>query len=625
MTEEKLENLLAASAEQEFGGKLAGIMSKEACLVYDTELCVVAMLENLLNYGKTENCGKCIPCREGSGEMHNIVQRILKGDARENDVDNLKSLAETSHRGSDCSFGEIMGKIVLKAIEKNRAEFEDHINAKATCKEFKYTTMHYTPCQVHCPLKTDIAYFIHAISLGSFTESRSYLDCVNYFPKTLGLVCGICKELCTLKDDPSGPIDINGLKSFVCDMPYRKSHATIHYERASYSLSHATHLVKKDLSKSQRVAVVGMGPAGLSSTLFLLRKGYYVEGFDMYDQIGGLTLTAIPPDRLPKDILLKELNRAVESGEGRFKLSLNTKIGRDISLETLEKEFDAVLLSPGNQKVTPLKLLGFEETKEGILNFMDFLEKINTGKLTKSASKIGVIGGGNSAMDTATAGMKVGSDVTVYYRKTREMMPADPHEYDIAVNSGVKFEFRMTPKEYVHRGGKIIGMRFENHEGKLVFREMGAAIPAIGQYQDLSILPAKHSFKLTDRGALELNDSGQSSNDRVFAAGDFRYGRTVVHSMAEGVEAALAIDKRLNPTEHDAEDEKKELLKRKILNIAKTISGEDPYAEDIRELWNFSMKPAMRAKKEKSRIEAAVREAHSCMRCRQLIVVAQKI
>jgi len=615
-----IDGRLATSAKKEFGEELAGIMSKEGILLIDPSVCVVGMVLSLLDYAQSENCGKCIPCRIGSGTMHKIVAKILRGDAEENDIELLKILAGTAYRGSDCSFGEILGKIVLESLDKYRDEYIRHINSEATCKTTKYKGLHYTPCQVHCPLKTDIAYFIHAISMGSFTESRKYLDCVNYFPKSLGLVCGICKELCTLKDDPTGSIDINGLKSFVCDMPYRKGYKGYHYERASYNLSHSTHLIEPKPSKGKKIAIVGMGPAGLTAALFLLKKGYDVDGFEMYDEVGGLMLTGIPPERLPKDLLLEELNKVKSAGPGKFNLHLNTKIGVDIPVDSLWQDFDSVLLSPGSQSVMDLNLPGRKETKEGIYNFLYFLERVNRGKLENPGKKIGVIGGGNAAMDVSTAGRKFGSEVTVYYRKVQKMMPADPIEYDIAVEEGVKFEFQMTPKEYVHKNGKLVGVKFETPDKEIVFREMDAVVPSIGQYPDLSILPESHGLGVTPKEVVETNERGEATKPGVFSAGDFRVGRTVAHSMAEGIEAAIGIDKRLDP--EGGETPVSEEINDKMINMARALCGEDPYIEELREHWNFSMKPAIRQKKPRSRLEASMREASACLRCRQIIVVA---
>jgi len=617
-----IEKRLADSAKKEFGDELAGVMSKEGILLIDPSVCVVGMVLSLLDYAQSENCGKCIPCRIGSGTMHNIAGKILRGDGEENDIELLKILAETAYRGSDCSFGEILGKIVLESIDKYREEYIRHINSEATCKPVKYKGLHYTPCQVHCPLKTDIAYFIHAISMGSFTESRKYLECVNYFPNSLGLVCGICKELCTLKDDPTGSIDINGLKSFVCDMPYRKGYKGYHYERASYDLSHSTHRIVAKPSHGKKVAIVGMGPAGLTAALFLLKKGYDVDGFDMYDEVGGLMLTGIPPERLPKDLLLDELNKVKDAGPGKFELHLNTKIGVDIPLERLWQDFDSVLLSPGSQSVMDLRLPGREEIKEGIYNFLYFLERINRGELKNPGKKIGVIGGGNAAMDVSTAGRKFGSEVTVYYRKVQKMMPADPHEYDIAVEEGVKFEFQMTPKEYVHKNGKLVGVKFETHDKKIVFREMDAVVPSIGQFPDLSILPESHDLGITPKEVIETDKHGESTKEGVFGAGDFRTGRTVAHSMAEGIEAAIGIDKRLDP--EGSKTATSEKIKDKMINMARALCGDDPYIEELREHWNFSMKPAIRQKKLRSRLEGGMREASACLRCRQIILVAYK-
>ena len=638
---EALERLLQQEAVED----LTAVWSKEGLLAKTPDICMVGMICHLLDYARRENCGKCTPCREGTRQMHQILSLISSGGGKAQDLVNLRALATAAAYGSDCSFGEIVGFAVLDSLHFSHpqyklkaedrqdpyiggwlrnAEYLAHIRKESRCGKHKYYSAHFTPCQLRCPLGTDIAYFLSAIALNKNTEAKAHIFDVNYFPRSLGRVCGLCKETCTLKQTRSGPIDINGLKDFVCckSILYQ-GFENVHIDRASYQFNFPFHQLKA-AARRQKVVVAGGGPAGMSAAQILARMGYKVTLLERDDRLGGLMRYSIPQTRLPDALLDADLEElfTVEGVEVKF----HTALGRDVTLHELLDSYDAVLIAVGSQTPVPIGLEGEKECPQ-VLNFLHVMKDYNLGQYKPIGEKAAIIGAGNSAMDVATASKLVGYDATVYYRRTRDRMRADPHEIQIALDAGVKFEFEMVPKELVIEDGKLKGVKFD-HRGEIVFRETDVLIPAIGQNADLAaILPPDIQLETDKWGFIALDPkTGATSHPKIFAAGDIYMGGTVANSIQEGIRAALSIHKHLNPQEKVPNNpwmfsRHSEYLD-KIRKVASSLYNiGDPYSQELRERWNNSIKASLR-KTGRSEMEAAEHEAGACQRCRYLVTIA---
>lgn len=636
---QRLNNLV----EQDVMDGIKAVWSKEGLLVNDPDVCMVDMALHLLDYARRENCGKCTPCREGTRQMYQIMSLVEAGGAKPQDLINLRSLAVAAAYGSDCSFGEIVGSSILDSLSFSHPEYKldpevkrdpyigkwlkngeylAHIRGKSHCVKQKYYTAHFTPCQLRCPLGTDIAYFLSAVSLNKNTEAKAHIFDVNYLPRALGRVCGLCKQACTLMKERSGAIDINGLKDFVCckSILYQ-GFENVHIDRAAYLFNFPLHSIE-EAERGKKIVVVGAGPAGLVASEILARLGYQVTLLEKDDQKGGLMRFAIPRERLPDELLDEDLNELVTND--RITVKMNTALGRDVQMQQLLDEYDAVLLAVGAQKPISIGVSG--EDAPQVLNFLQVMKDYNLGQLKPIGPRCATIGAGNSAMDVATAAKRAGYDSTVYYRRTRDKMRADSHEIQIAIDAGVNFEFEMVPQEIVVKNGKVVGINFD-HKGETVFREADVIIPAIGQVPDLHYLPAELNLKTDKNGFLLLNPStGATNNPKIFAAGDVYVGRTVANSIQEGVKAALSIHLYLSPEDKMPDNpwvstENREKLEdiRKIASALYDI--EDPYSEELRERWHNSIKASLRTTS-RSEMEAAQHEAGACQRCRYLISIA---
>ena len=271
---------------------------------------------------------------------------------------------------------------------------------------------------------------------------------------------------------------------------------------------------------------------------------------------------AIPEFRLPKEIIEREIGHIQARG---VEIRYNTPINVNKSLEDLKKEgFEAVFIGAGTHMSQKMGIPGELDGVDGLCYGLSFLRDIKVGKKIRVGENVAVIGGGNTAMDSARAALRLGAkSVNVYYRRTREEMPVTDNEYNEAVEEGVKFHFLTSPTRIVSENWKVKGLecirmrlgqaddsgrrRPVPVEDSGFFAPADTVIPAVGQAPDLSFLPPDMKLELARWGALKVNDNTLSTNvPWIFAGGDFVTGpTTAIQAIAAGRRGAIAIDKYL--------------------------------------------------------------------------------
>jgi NADPH-dependent glutamate synthase beta subunit-like oxidoreductase len=395
------------------------------------------------------------------------------------------------------------------------------------------TTFMTAPCQEACPAGNPIPEFLYLASEGKDEEAFRALLRENPFPGVCGRVCFHPCEIHCNRGEYDESVSIQTMERYVSDA--------------------AGHLVSELLPKSRkganRIAVVGSGPAGLSAAYFLRMLGHQVTVFEARKEAGGVMRWGIPEYRLPKSILRKEIQRILNLG---VEIRTGIKAGKDLPFSEL-KGFDAVFLSPGAEKNIPLKIEG-EELK-GVWEGREFLGRINSREKVRLGEEVVVIGGGNTAMDVARTALRLGSRVTVAYRRTKDEMPAIEEEKREAEEEGARFEFLSQPVEIKLRKNKKLVVRFQRMrlgkpdlsgrprplpvKGDLFAIEADCLVTAVGEGIDLSWLPPE----LTQKGLLEAGPSRLDGQKYVFAGGDaIDQPRTVVTAIASGKRAAISID-----------------------------------------------------------------------------------
>jgi NADPH-dependent glutamate synthase beta subunit-like oxidoreductase len=402
------------------------------------------------------------------------------------------------------------------------------------------------PCIAHCPNGTDIRDWLNVIAQAEAygrTNEQAYqiawekITDRNPFPAVCGRVCPHpCEDACNRKDK-DGAVAINALERFVGDFGIAKR---LKLSRLSED------------ARSEKVAIVGAGPAGLSCAYQLARRGYPVTVFEAFSQAGGMLRYGIPRYRLPREVLDAEIQKILDLG---VDLKCSHVVGKDITLEQLRQEYRAVFVGIGAHKGLKLRVPG--EDAPNVVTGTGFLNKANSGEEVQIGNKVLVIGGGDTAIDAARVSRRLGAEVTILYRRTRAEMPAIKPEIEGALEEGVRIEFLAAPVEILVKDERAVGARCIRMElgapdasgrprpvpkpGTEFDVEATAIIAAISQepeFEGFSSLREKPDW-------IKADEWGATREEGVFAGGDDLELGLVTTAISQGRFAAEAIDAHL--------------------------------------------------------------------------------
>ncbi len=357
-------------------------------------------------------------------------------------------------------------------------------------------------CAQGCPTNQKIPQFVQCIIDGDMEKALELIIQDNPFPITTGKICpAFCEKKCIL-GIKGRPIQIRLLKRYVT-------------EHADFSKVK----IDRKPETGKRIAVMGSGPSGLSAAFYLSKEGHDVTVYEKFKMPGGMLYYGIPSYRLPKGSLGKEIELIKRAG---VKIVTSHEIN---NIDELINEFDAVYVSTGAWKPRKLDIPGGEKA----ISAVDFLFNVNSGNKASIGKKVIVVGAGDVAMDAARTSVRLGSDVTVVYRRTKEDMRAAPNEIEEAEGEGVKFSFLVNPVEVKENKVKLVRMELKN--GKPVPIESSefeidadSVILAIGQ----------------------IAEKIDVDNEKVFSGGDVVSGpSTVVQALADGKNKAREINEFL--------------------------------------------------------------------------------
>ncbi len=291
------------------------------------------------------------------------------------------------------------------------------------------------PCRATCPAGMNVQGYIALIREGKYKEAVALMRQDMPFPAVCGRVCfHPCESQCERKNVDEA-IAIRSLKRFASE----------------YELANGVEAPIAPEKRSENIAIVGAGPSGLTAAYELAKKGYGVTVYESSSEAGGMLRYAIPAYRLPKDVLEQEIKYITDLG-----VEIKTKrvLGKDITLESLKKEYDSVLLSIGTQKNRTMNVPG--EKNRGVLQALEFLNDVNADGKTRLKGKVVVIGGGNVAIDSARCAYRVGAqEVHLIYRRSREEMPAYGYDIVKAEQEGVIFHMLANPVAFHSNSGSL--------------------------------------------------------------------------------------------------------------------------------------------------------------------------
>ncbi len=376
-------------------------------------------------------------------------------------------------------------------------------------------------CEEGCPVGTPIREMIHLVQENKINEAGEMLFENNPLSVICGIVCpheSFCEGHCIL-DRKGNPIHVGTIENYVSDYYLDKVEA------------------KSPINQDKKVAIIGSGPAGLAAAILLARDGFSVTIFESHEKIGGVLRYGIPEFRLPKSLLdryaklLEKLN---------VKVRPNTVIGPVLTLDDLFRDgYKAVFVATGTWKPRKLNIPG--ESLGHVFYAIDYLRSPETHLLGKT---IAVIGGGNVALDSARTAVRMGAkEVVVFYRRRESEMPSSIYEIKYAKLDGVRFEFNKVPIEISDEGLIVANTELEIDENgketlsileqsKELF-EADSIVISISQGPQANIVRTARDMKLDRLGLVITDDSGKTSKEGVFAAGDVVTGaKTVVEAVA---------------------------------------------------------------------------------------------
>lgn len=402
-------------------------------------------------------------------------------------------------------------------------------------------------CENACPVNTRAPQYISAIRKGDDNLAFELNRGDNLFPAILGRICvHPCEEKCRRGLLIDLPISICSLKRACAD-----------HSPPSLAVQPETVTKKGD----KKVAVIGAGPSGLSAANDLARLGYSVTVYETFPVSGGMLNVGIPPYRLPRGVVQQAIEEIKRLG---VQIRLSTPIGKDLHLEGLRKEYDAVYLAAGAHKAEKLGIPG--EDLHGVIHGVTFMQTVNLGKHPQIGQRVAVVGGGNTAMDTARSSLRLGAkEVFILYRRTREEMPVDPEELDQVEEEGVKIHYLTSPIGVLSKdNANVSGVRCIRNqlgepekdgrrrpipiEGSEFDIDIDLLIPAVSQSPDISFLPEEIGLEISKWARLMVNPETFETNVQgIFAGGDFITGpRDVIRVIADGRKAALSIHSYLS-------------------------------------------------------------------------------
>jgi NADH-quinone oxidoreductase subunit F len=600
-------------------GKLGSIMGSGGMVVLDENTCMVEVARYFLSFTQTESCGKCVPCRLGTRQMLEILTRITQGKGQDSDIDILLNIAKTVKECSLCGLGQTCPNPVLTTINYFRDEYEAHIKDKK-CPAAVCDALMISPCQHTCPVGINIPKYVAHIASGEYLESINTIRDRNPFAAVCGRICHHpCEGKCR-RGELDAPVAIRSLKRFAAD----------------WYADHFAELPPPEpfpRTKTQKVAVVGAGPTGLSCAYYLAQLGYGATVFEALPIGGGMLSVAIPEFRLPQKIIQQDIDYITGRG---VEIRYDTPINVNLTVEDLKKDgFAAVFIAAGAQRSQRVGIPGELEDTEGFYYGLRFLRDIKVGKNVRMGHKVAVIGGGNVALDAARTALRMGADdVNIFYRRSREEMPVTEVEYDEAVAEGVRINFLISPSRIMSDKWKVTGLQCARMQlgemdaggrrrpvaipGSDFFAEADTVIAAVGQAPDLSFLPPESALERTRWETLAVNANTLSTNvPGVFAGGDFVTGPgMVIHAIAAGRRSALAIDKYLRD---DTSRVEMYDLKTEVILAPTTTPEEETWEQQSR--IEVPTLPVEKRKQSFEEIELrlseeiALQEAKRCLRC----------
>ena len=497
-------------------------------------LCPVDMSLNYLRLCHAQTCGKCVPCRIGLGQLEVLIEQVLDRTATMETINIIERTAKVIADSAGCAIGYEAAYMVLKGIRGFREDYEEHVQHGRCISALSYPV----PCVSACPAHVDVPGYVALVNEGKYEEAVRLIRKDNPFPSACAYVCvHSCEAHCrrAMVDDA---INICGLKRFAVDNA-KAEPAKILYEKTG-----------------KTVGIIGGGPGGLTAAYYLAQMGHKVTVYEQRPKLGGMLRYGIPDYRLPQEVLERDIEHILTTG---INVITDVSIGRDVTMEDIQKSYDAVYISIGAHNDKKLGIEG--EDAENVVSAVSLLRRIHEGNAPDFTGKrICVIGGGNVSMDATRTAKRLGAEsVTCVYRRRVDDMTALAEEIEEAMAEDCQILPLQAPARIEKDAeGKvaalwtvpqIIGPYGKDGRPKPIPADVPEfriacdyVIVAIGQAIDAR--PFEAIGIKTFKGMIQAEDTSSVADvDNVFAGGDAVSGpATVIRAVAAGKVAAANID-----------------------------------------------------------------------------------
>ncbi len=410
------------------------------------------------------------------------------------------------------------------------------------------------PCQEACPVRTNCRGYLNLAAAGEFEKAWELALDPNPMASICGSVCAAPCETACRRKEVDKPLSIRYVKKFLSDW----THANVTVDGRPYTQPAAPVFGPPQ----GRVAIVGAGCAGLAAASDLAKLGFGVTVYDALDQAGGTALAGVPPFRLPREVIDRDINGIVNEN---VELRLSTLVGRDVTLRRLHDEHDAVLVTAGCFEPNYPGIPG--EDADGVMAGIVFLERAYRGRPLEVGKRVVVLGGGYTAMDCASTSWRLGADeVSIVYRRSRDEMVVDEEELGETEREGMRFVYLASPVEVLaDERGHVRGVRFVRNMLGAPDRsgrrspepiagsefEIGCdtVLLALGQAPDVTFLAEFPELRVKRWRDVKVDgETYQTVVPKIFMAGDYRTGpTTIIEAVAEGRGAAQQVARFLDP------------------------------------------------------------------------------
>ncbi len=495
-------------------------------------LCPIDITSSFLNLCHAQSCGKCTPCRIGLGQLSVLLKSVLDGEATMETLDQIKATARNIVDSADCAIGFNAAMLVLNGMAGFEDDFREHILHHQCLASHRNSV----PCITLCPAGVDIPGYISLIADGRPDDAVRLIRKDNPFPTACAYICEHpCESRCrrSMIDEP---INIRGLKKFAVNQAGNVPNPPC----------------AEDTGK--KVAIIGGGPGGLSAAYYLRLMGHAVTVFEKRKRLGGMLRYGVPSYRFPREKLDAEIASILSVG---IEVHTEVDIGKDITMEQLKNDYDAVYIAIGAHTSRKLGMPG--EDSGHVTSAVEILRGIGDNQMPDfTGRKIFVIGGGNVAMDVNRSAVRLGAEkVTCAYLQ----LTALPEEVDGARAEGVEMLDMMLPVriEADEEGNAVAVWVKPQVPGP--FDKSGRSFPASSDSPeeripaDLVIMAVGQGIEsrhfeesgiTVKRGNLIAGDDAQIGDEKIFAGGDCVTGpATAIRAIAAGKVAAANIDEFL--------------------------------------------------------------------------------